>query len=107
MRYGQKPEYAARPDVANYRLPKLAEVDLLEIADYGDEHFGNGQSDRYRDSPPPLNLDHWLGEDSGFLRKSVAPLPNPLAMIFQGLFPCASLLIASSNNLARRSRNSG
>lgn len=49
MRFGQKPEHAARPDVAKYRLSKLAEEDLLEIADYGDEHFGIGQSDQYRD----------------------------------------------------------
>jgi hypothetical protein len=28
-----------------YRLSKLAEEDLLVIADYGDEHFGIAQSD--------------------------------------------------------------
>lgn len=49
MRYGQKPERAVRPDVAKYRLSQLAEEDLLSIADYGDEHFGIAQSDRYRD----------------------------------------------------------
>ena len=32
-----------------YRLSKLAEADLLLIAEYGDEHFGIAQSDRYRD----------------------------------------------------------
>ncbi len=35
--------------MAKYRLSQLAEEDLLGIADYGDEHFGIGQSDRYRD----------------------------------------------------------
>jgi toxin ParE1/3/4 len=35
--------------VAKYHLSKLAEEDLLGIADYGDEHFGIVQSDRYRD----------------------------------------------------------
>jgi toxin ParE1/3/4 len=35
--------------VAKYRLSQLAEEDLLGIADYGDEHFGIAQSDRYRD----------------------------------------------------------
>lgn len=49
MRYGQKPERAVRPVVAKYHLSKLAEEDLLGIADYGDEHFGIAQSDRYRD----------------------------------------------------------
>ncbi len=49
MRYGQKPERGVRPDVAKYRLSKLAEEDLAGIADYGDEHFGIEQSDRYRD----------------------------------------------------------
>ena len=49
MRYGQRPERAVRPNVAKYRLSKEAEEDLLGIADYGDEHFGLAQSDRYRD----------------------------------------------------------
>jgi len=49
MRYGKKPEQAAKPNVAKYRLSKLAEEDLLVIAEYGDEHFGIAQSDRYRD----------------------------------------------------------
>jgi len=35
--------------VGKYRLSKLAEEDLLRIADYGDEQFGILQSDRYRD----------------------------------------------------------
>ncbi len=35
--------------MAKYRLSKLAEEDLAEIADYGDEHFGIAQSDRYRE----------------------------------------------------------
>lgn len=49
MRYGKKRENAARPSVAKYRLSELAEEDLLLIAEYGDEHFGIAQSDRYRD----------------------------------------------------------
>ena len=35
--------------MAKYRLSKLAEDDLAAIADYGDEHFGIPQSDRYRE----------------------------------------------------------
>jgi len=35
--------------VAKYRLSQFAEEDLLGIADYGDEHFGIAQSDRYRE----------------------------------------------------------
>jgi toxin ParE1/3/4 len=33
----------------DYRLAKSAEKDLIEIAEYGDRHFGIEQSDRYRD----------------------------------------------------------
>lgn len=32
-----------------YRLAKRAKDDLIAIANYGDEHFGVAQSDRYRD----------------------------------------------------------
>lgn len=32
-----------------YRLSKRAEYDLAAIANYGDEHFGFEQSDRYRE----------------------------------------------------------
>jgi len=32
-----------------YRLAKRAKDDLIAIAQYGDEHFGVAQSDRYRD----------------------------------------------------------
>lgn len=32
-----------------YRLAKRAKEDLIAIAQYGDEHFGVAQSDRYRD----------------------------------------------------------
>lgn len=49
MKYGQTLGRAVRPNVARYRLSKLAEEDLLGIAEYGDEHFGIAQSDRYRD----------------------------------------------------------
>lgn len=35
--------------MAKYRLSKLAEKDLAGIAEFGDEHFGITQSDRYRD----------------------------------------------------------
>jgi len=49
MRYGEKLENAVWPNVAKYRLSKLAEADLLEIAIYGDEQFGEEQSDRYRE----------------------------------------------------------
>jgi plasmid stabilization system protein ParE len=31
-----------------YRLAKRAEDDLIVIAQYGDEHFGVAQSNRYR-----------------------------------------------------------
>jgi len=32
-----------------YRLSKSAKKDLLQIANYGDEHFGITQSNKYRD----------------------------------------------------------
>jgi toxin ParE1/3/4 len=32
-----------------YRLAKRAKDDLIAIAQYGDEHFGVAQSNRYRD----------------------------------------------------------
>lgn len=32
-----------------YRLSKIAENDLLAIADYGDEHYGVKRSNQYRD----------------------------------------------------------
>ena len=35
--------------MAKYHLSKSAEEDLTGIADYGDEHFGIEQSDRYRE----------------------------------------------------------
>ncbi|MDA0740267.1 MAG: type II toxin-antitoxin system RelE/ParE family toxin [Nitrospirae bacterium] len=35
--------------MARYHLSQSAEEDLLGIADYGDEHFGIAQSDRYRE----------------------------------------------------------
>jgi toxin ParE1/3/4 len=49
MRYGKTLGPAARLKVAEYRLSTLAEEDLAGIAEYGDEHFGVAQSDRYRD----------------------------------------------------------
>lgn len=33
----------------DYRLSERAKADLIGIAQYGDEHFGTAQSDRYRD----------------------------------------------------------
>ncbi|MDA0691085.1 MAG: type II toxin-antitoxin system RelE/ParE family toxin [Nitrospinae bacterium] len=33
----------------DYRLSEAAKEDLIAIAQYGDEHFGIVQSDRYRD----------------------------------------------------------
>jgi toxin ParE1/3/4 len=33
----------------DYRLSEAAKADLIVIAQYGDEHFGIVQSDRYRD----------------------------------------------------------
>ncbi len=33
----------------DYRLSQSAKEDLILIAQYGDEHFGAAQSDRYRD----------------------------------------------------------
>ena len=33
----------------DYRLAQSAENDLIEIAQYGDDHYGIEQSDRYRD----------------------------------------------------------
>ena len=33
----------------DYRFSKSAKNDLLEIAQYGDQHFGTEESDRYRD----------------------------------------------------------
>jgi toxin ParE1/3/4 len=33
----------------DYRLAESAKEDLIAIAQYGDEHFGVAQSDRYRD----------------------------------------------------------
>jgi toxin ParE1/3/4 len=33
----------------DYRLSERAKEDLIGIAQYGDEHFGVAQSDRYRD----------------------------------------------------------
>ncbi len=33
----------------DYRLAESAKEDLVVIAQYGDEHFGVAQSDRYRD----------------------------------------------------------
>jgi toxin ParE1/3/4 len=33
----------------DYRLAEAAKEDLIAIAQYGDEHFGVAQSDRYRD----------------------------------------------------------
>ncbi len=33
----------------DYRLSEAAKEDLIRIAQYGDEHFGMAQSDRYRD----------------------------------------------------------
>ncbi len=33
----------------DYRLSEAAKQDLILVAQYGDEHFGIDQSDRYRD----------------------------------------------------------
>ena len=35
--------------MGEYRLSRSAKDDLITIAQYGDEHFGVAQSDRYRD----------------------------------------------------------
>lgn len=35
--------------MADYRLAQNAKKDLIEIAQYGDHHYGAEQSDRYRD----------------------------------------------------------
>lgn len=35
--------------MGEYRLSQRARNDLIAIAQYGDEHFGVAQSDRYRD----------------------------------------------------------
>lgn len=35
--------------MSSYKLSNEARSDLIEIARYGDEHFGTEQSDRYRD----------------------------------------------------------
>ena len=48
MRYGKKPDNVTERRVRKYRLAKRAEDDLIAIAQYGDEHFGVAQSNRYR-----------------------------------------------------------
>jgi toxin ParE1/3/4 len=45
MTSGEKPEKT----MANYRLSRKAEVDLLEIAVHGDREFGIAQSSKYRE----------------------------------------------------------
>jgi len=49
MRYGRKPGNAIEQNMPDYRLAQSAENDLIEIAQYGDDHYGIEQSDRYRD----------------------------------------------------------
>lgn len=68
MRYGPKPEHGARPGVAKYRLSRLAEDDLAGIAEYGDEHFGIVQSDRYREQ---LKLRFTLIAEQPYLYQAI------------------------------------
>lgn len=49
MRYGRKLENIIRQKMLDYRLTESAEKDLIQIAQYGDVHFGITQSDHYRD----------------------------------------------------------
>jgi toxin ParE1/3/4 len=49
MKYGKRPEIGTEQNVADYRLTEEAKEDLIAIAQYGDEHFGIAQSNRYRD----------------------------------------------------------
>ena len=48
MKSGKKPEDATEQNMPDYRLSEAAKEDLIVIAQYGDEHFGIAQSDRYR-----------------------------------------------------------
>lgn len=49
MKYGKKPDNVTERRMRKYRLAKRARDDLIAIAQYGDEHFGVAQSNRYRD----------------------------------------------------------
>ena len=49
MKSGKKPDNAADQNMCSYRLTERAKEDLIGIAQYGDEHFGVAQSNRYRD----------------------------------------------------------
>lgn len=49
MKSGRKRERSPDHKMPDYHLSKAAEKDLIGIAQYGDEHFGVAQSDRYRE----------------------------------------------------------
>jgi len=49
MKSGRRPDKASDQKMPDYRLSEAARQDLIAIAQYGDEHFGLAQSDRYRD----------------------------------------------------------
>ena len=49
MIFGGMPANAAQLKLTMYILSKEAAEDLTQIANYGDQQFGNEQSDKYRD----------------------------------------------------------
>ena len=49
MRSGRQPGRGAQPRMPDFQLTRAAEQDLMGIALYGDERFGEDQSNLYRD----------------------------------------------------------
>jgi len=49
MKFGKRRDNVTDRRMHKYRLTRAAKEDLVGIAQYGDEHFGVAQSNRYRD----------------------------------------------------------
>lgn len=49
MKFGKRLDNVTDRRMRKYRLTRAAKEDIVGIAQYGDEHFGVAQSNRYRD----------------------------------------------------------